>query len=157
MVTMMRQSRFLRALAILLVLLLSAMPAAAAAWRFDAGEAGLWVDGQFNGFVVGCSGSAVTLSFFGFPARLETGMVYSVVVTIDGTARRFRAKAGTRPGAPGSALVASISGGEAATLIDALRRGRKAEIAAPAGRYDLPLAGSSKALGAMGASCPAAS
>lgn len=123
--------------------------ASAAGWRFVEGEAGLWVDGGFNGLVVGCSGSALSLGFFGFPARFPSETTHSVVVTIDGTARRFRARAGQRAGAPGSFLSTSLSGAAAGQFVEALRKGRAAEIATPSGRYDLPLSGSAKALDAL--------
>lgn len=134
----------------------AASPASAASWRFAGGEAGLWVDGEFNGLVVGCRGEALSLSFFGFAARLQPDTTYSVVVTVDDTARRYRAKPGQRPGARRQALVTAISGNAAADLVEALRKGRKAEVATPAGRYDLPLSGSAKALDALVAAsgCP---
>ena len=49
------------------------------------------------------------------------------------------------------------SDAEAASLVDALRRGRTAEVATPAGRYELPLSGSAKALDTLAQSqgCPA--
>ena len=138
-------------------LAVAVIPAEAAAWRFVAGEAGLWVDGGLNGLAIGCGPQGLSLSAFGFPMRMEAGTLHTVVVTIDGTARRFRAKAGQRPGAPGSALTATLSGSEAASLVDALRRGRTAEVATPAGRYELPLSGSAKALDTLAQSqgCPA--
>lgn len=124
----------------------------AAAWRFDGQAAGLWVDGGFNGLAVGCSGAALSLRFFGFPTRLSSGTTYSVVVTIDGTARRFRADAGPRRGAAGTVLSTAISGEAAREFVAALRRGRRAEVATPAGLYELPLSGSAKALDALGES-----
>ncbi|ORE91428.1 hypothetical protein ATO4_18899 [Aurantimonas sp. 22II-16-19i] len=150
------RSRALLAAGVSLGLAMAVVPVEAAGWRFVAGEAGLWVDGGLNGLAVGCGPQGLSLSVFGFPARLETGTLHSVVVTIDGTARRFRARAGQRPGAPGSALTATLSGFEAESLVDALRRGRTAEVATPAGRYELPLSGSAKALDALGQSpgCP---
>ncbi len=130
--------------------------ASAAGWRFADGKAGLWVDGGFNGLVVGCSGSALSLSFFGFPARLSGDDRHSVVVTIDGTARRLRAKAEQRAGAPGSVLSTTVSDAAATDFVEALRKGLKAEVATPVGRYELPLSGSAKALDALkdAAGCP---
>ncbi|TFF19907.1 hypothetical protein E3C22_19810 [Jiella endophytica] len=138
-----------------LAALMPVRPGLAAGWRFANGQAGLWADGAFNGLVVGCGEGGVSFDFFGFPARLEAGTSYSVVVTVDGTARRLRAKADGGQGV-GSTLSATLGGQEAADLIEALGRGRKAEVATPAGRYDLPLAGSSKALDALrrSADCP---
>ena len=128
----------------------------AAGWRYFGGEAGLWVDGALNGIAIGCDAGSLSLRFFGFATRLEAGRSYSVVLTIDDTARRFRARVGEARAGAGSGLTMAVKGPEAASLIDALRRGRKAEIATPAGRYDLPLSGSSKALDALTQSvgCP---
>ncbi|WP_163461224.1 hypothetical protein [Jiella pacifica] len=151
-----RALRFGLSLFLLPSLCAAPSPAYAAGWRFAGGEAGLWADGGFNGLAVGCQGRALSLSFFGFAARLQPAMTYSVVLTVDDTARRFRARPERRAGAPRQALVASVSGETAVDLVEALRKGRKAEVATPAGRYDLPLSGSAKALDALVASsgCP---
>ncbi|MCE7027098.1 hypothetical protein [Jiella avicenniae] len=154
--TISRPPRRLVRTLVLVSLCAATYPALAAGWRFAGGEAGLWVDGGFNGLAVGCRGGALSLSFFGFAARLQPGTAHSVVLTVDDTARRFRARPAQRPGARLPALVTSVSGSAAGELVAALRKGRKAEVATPAGRYDLPLSGSAKALDALAASsgCP---
>ncbi|MBO0904952.1 hypothetical protein [Jiella sonneratiae] len=137
------------ALAAICLAVAPASAASAAGWRYEAGQAGLWTGGGFNGLALRCSGGALSLAFFGFPVRLESGLSYTVVVTVDGTARRFRTRPSQRRGAAGSTLSTELSGQAAADFVEALKRGRKAEVATPAGRYDLPLAGSGKALDAL--------
>ncbi|MBO0661558.1 hypothetical protein LQ948_03125 [Jiella sp. MQZ9-1] len=131
-----------------------AAPGAAASWRYAGGEAGLWVDGDFNGITLSCRNGELAMSVFGFPERLEAGLGYTVVLDVDGTARRLRTRPGTRRGAPGSVLSVTLAGAEAKNIVDAIRRGRKAEISTPAGRYGLPLSGSAKALDRLIEACP---
>ena len=146
---MRRAHRLMGAVVVTAFMITSVHASRAASWRFSGSQAGLWADGGFNGFVVSCGPGGVSLEFFGFPARLESGMTFSVVVTVDGTARRFRTKAAARRGAAGSTLSTTLSAAATSDFLEALRRGKKAEIATPAGLYALPLAGSSKALDAL--------
>lgn len=125
--------------------------ASAQSWGFSDGAAGLSVDGALTGLTVGCAGAGLSLGFSGFSTRLQAGAPYTVVVTIDGIARRYRTIAFA--GGAGSVLRATVVGGEANWIIEALRKGRKAVVATPAGRYDVPLSGSAKALEQLRAAC----
>ncbi|MCQ0989168.1 hypothetical protein [Jiella marina] len=128
-------------------------PAGAQSWGYANGTAGLSVEDRFTGLTVECAGAGLALGFSGFSTRLQAGAAYTVVITIDGIARRFRAIAFTGGREAGSVLRAAVTGGEATDLVEALRRGRKAVVATPAGRYEVPLAGSAQALEKLRTGC----
>jgi hypothetical protein len=127
--------------------LMTAVPAGAQNWTASGQTAGLTVNGRFTGLSLTCTTSgSVEIVFSGFPARLEAGSTYTVPLTVDGTAFLYEAQARDGGERDFSELVHVASMSELSGLLDALASGRAAEISSPAGRYLVPLAGSSRAL-----------
>jgi hypothetical protein len=140
------KTRWAGALAVAAALIV-AVPASAQTWSASERTAGLTVDGAFTGLALTCTTSgSIEMVFSGFPARLEAGNTYTVPVTVDGTAFLYEAEARDGGERGFSTLVHFASMGELSGLLDALASGRSAEISSPAGRYVVPLAGSSRAL-----------
>ncbi|MCB8838714.1 hypothetical protein [Aurantimonas sp. VKM B-3413] len=134
---------------------LMAAPAAAQSWRVVGDMAGLSVDGRLTGLAVACSGGRAEITLSGFDTKLQGGERYTAGVTVDDTAYLFETRARDDPRGPGSILVGAISKQVATPFVEALRRGRRAEVATPAGHYRIPLSGSGKALGSILPACPA--
>ncbi|RYE75851.1 MAG: hypothetical protein EOP19_25360 [Hyphomicrobiales bacterium] len=138
-----------------------ASPAAAAGgWRAEpagasARTAGYGAGRGFTTIWMSCAGlppGRLALRFSGFAAGLPTDGSYTVVVSANDIA--FLQE--TRPVARGDGghdLARTASLGELQPMIDALKKGRKVEVSAPAGRVTLPLTGSGKALAALEAGC----
>ncbi|MEX6504734.1 hypothetical protein [Jiella sp. M17.18] len=124
------------------------LPGAAFAqrWRASGQTAGLVVDGALTGLSLTCTGSGLAITLSGFAARFGTGERYTVGVSVDGTAYLFDTAARADPNGAGSILVGTVPAKSAAGFVDALRKGKAAEVASPAGRYKVPLSGSGAAL-----------
>lgn len=138
-------------------LLGASLALAASAWTAGGDRAGLSAKGGGETIGFGCAGlpaGRMRVVLGGFDAGLlQTGLDYTVVVTIDGTAypQSLRAVAG---GAGRRDLTRTAPGADFQPLLDALAAGAKAEIASPAGREPLSLKGSGKALKTLRAACP---
>ena len=125
-------------------------PLRAQTWAGSASEAGLSVGGELTGVSFRCLGGGRTrLIFSGFSSRLQPGTTYTVALTIDGTAYLYATKADDS----GYALTVEDTASAYASLIEALRKGRSAEVSAPAGRYQVPLRGSGDALARFSRQC----
>lgn len=139
---------------VLAALLPVASPAGAQTWTFAERTAGLTVNGSFTGLSFTCAGSdSVEVTFSGFPAHLEAGTTYTVPVSVEGTAFLLSATARDGGERAFSALVHVASTDALSGLLEALARGRTAEISSPAGPYVVPLAGSGRALEALRLEC----
>jgi hypothetical protein len=88
------------------VLLLAAVaPALGQSWRSDGAVAGFTAGSGFTGLTFRCaSAGRVTVSFSGFPGRLQAGQPHTVVATVDDTA--FVLDTIARDAGSGSILVA---------------------------------------------------
>ncbi|GGE22064.1 hypothetical protein GCM10011390_46770 [Aureimonas endophytica] len=138
-----------------LALLLSPAPARADSWTFrpaaNGGSAGFLAESGWSGLWFACSGGAAVLTVSTFGARLAGDAEQRAVLDIDGTAFLQRMRSGTVDGGP--VLRRPLTRAELEALAGALGKGRKAEIAMPAGRFALPLKGSGKALASLLAAC----
>lgn len=130
-----------------------ASPTQAAGWITSGNSAGYSNGGGFTGLTLGCTAGRPMVSFSGFAMQLQDGASYTVALTVDGTAYLFTARARSTPNAPGSVLTGPLQRQQAAGLVDALRKGKVAEVSGPAGHYNVPLSGSGKALGALPSGC----
>ncbi|MER0239578.1 hypothetical protein [Fulvimarina sp. MAC8] len=128
-------------------LILFGTVAGAQTWRNNGTTSGFYADGRPNGIFLRCSGPSMTVNFTGYDALLPNGTSYRVGISIDGIARLFRTRSYNVRGR--SILVHQDSLANLRPLIDDLRKGKTAEITTPAGRYNVPLAGSGAALGAL--------
>lgn len=128
-------------------LVYSSVSSEAQTWRNNGTTSGFYAEGRPNGIFLRCAGPSMTLNFTGYDAQLPNGTSYRVGVSVDGVARLFKARTYTVRGR--SILVHEDSRANLASLIDDLRKGKTAEITTPAGRYNVPLAGSGAALGAL--------
>jgi hypothetical protein len=138
------------------LLLLAVSPAGAAdGWLFrpaNGGSAGFASGGTYRGLWLDCAGGGGARLLVGTGGtRLQGGVDQTAVVTVDGTSFLQIARAGEEDGEP--VLARTLAAPEFQRLADALRKGRKAEVATPAGRFALPLDGSGRALGGLLAAC----
>ena len=120
-------------------------------------EAGSLIDGAFAGLLFRCAGEGrieTVLTHNG--AVFDRAQTHTIVLSVDGVATMLpaRALAGSRPGDDDFVHVGPAA--ETAPLLDALSRGSALEVSGPSGRYRLGLDGSSKAIAAFRAGCPAA-
>ncbi len=134
------------------LLLAAVVPALGQSWRSDGAVAGFTAGAGFTGVTFRCAAAGrVTVSFSGFPGRLQAGQAHTVVATVDDTA--FVLEAIARDAGSGSILVVDGALAARAGFIEALRKGRSVEVAGPLGRYSLPLTGSGDALAAFTQGC----
>ncbi|MDX1730043.1 MAG: hypothetical protein R3184_02785, partial [Aurantimonas coralicida] len=118
----------------------------------DGAVAGFTAGAGFTGLTFRCATAGrVTVSFSGFPGRLQAGQAHTVVATVDDTA--FVLEAIAHDAGSGSILMAEGTLAARAGFIEALRKGRSVEVAGPVGRYSLPLTGSGDALAAFMQGC----
>lgn len=140
--------------AVIVAATLVASPVRAQSWMASDATAGFAVDGGYTGLSFRCGPAGdVAMIFSGFGGGLQNGEIYTVAVSVDGTAFLFDATARRGEGAEPSRLVQESSLASLSGLIEALRRGRTAEISGPAGHYTVPLTGSGKALAALRERC----
>lgn len=133
----------------LLLATLPASPALAQQWRADGARAGFAKGGALAGLVFECRpGGRLRTIVAGNGASFPADRDLTVAFDVDGTAwlRPFRAEP---EGGGASRFVREEPLAEARDLLEALRRGSSLEIAGPAGRVALPLAGSGRAIGAL--------
>ncbi|UIJ71620.1 hypothetical protein [Aurantimonas sp. HBX-1] len=147
-------TRRIGAVLVLAAALAAAPPASAQSWAVAGRTAGFKVGGSFTGLALTCvAPGRVELTFSGFPAHLPTGGDYTVPVSVDGTAFIFETEARDGSERDFSTLVHVAPASEMTALLDALAQGRAAEVASPAGRYVVPLAGSGRAVEAFRQLC----
>lgn len=142
------------ACAVVVTAAVAASPARAQSWTGSDGTAGFAIAGDYTGLSFRCgSDGEVAMIFSGFPGGLQDGGGYTVGVSVDGTAFLYEATARAGEADGTSILVSRGAPAGLAELIAALRKGRSAEISAPAGRYTIPLTGSGKALESLLRTC----
>ncbi|WP_152046689.1 hypothetical protein [Aureimonas psammosilenae] len=133
--------------------LLTPLPAVAAdgwAFRTEGGaKAGYVADGGWAGLWFACTPEGRRLFVSAGKTPRQTGIERTVILDVDGTAflQRMRTDSGS------STLSRPLTAAEAGALGAALAKGKRAEIAMPAGRFVLPLNGSGKAMAAFAAAC----
>lgn len=140
--------------AVIVAAAVAASPARAQIWTASDGTAGFTVGGAYTGLFFRCGPDGkVAITFSGFPGGLQDGGGYTVGVSVDGTVFLYEATARDGEAEGTSILVSRGSPVGLSALIDALRKGRSAEISGPAGRYTVPLTDSGKALDNLRRTC----
>lgn len=149
-----RRRATVRAFAALVILAAGGTARAEWATREAAGglEAGTLVDGRFAGLLLRCPAPGrlqIVLTHNG--AAFDRAREHTLSLSVDGVATLLPARAVA--GTDGDDFVHEGAPAALEPLTAALARGRDVEIAAPSGRYTLPLAGSSRALEAFAQAC----
>ncbi|WP_206453715.1 hypothetical protein [Aurantimonas marina] len=140
--------------AVIVAAAVAASPARAQNWTSSDRTAGFTVGGAYTGLFFRCGPDGkVVMIFSGFPGGLQDGGGYTVGVSVDGTVFLYEATARDGEAEGTSILVSRGSPAALSALIDALRKGRSAEISGPAGRYTIPLTDSGKALDNLRRTC----
>lgn len=143
---------------VILGLALSGFPGGACAqqWGADAdgARAGYKQNGRYAGLLLECGKEGgLRILASGNGANYPADRDMTVILSVDGFARRLTVRAEPEPAGGGSRFAATEPAGEAADLVAALRKGKVLEVSSPAGTIRLPLAGSGKALAALTQAC----
>jgi hypothetical protein len=134
-----------------------AAPALAQDWAFRAGQgaAGSLAEGELAGVVLRCREGVQELHLTHNAAAFDHERTHTIVLSVDGTAFPFEARAQPSERTGDDDFVAMTDTAALAPLLAALAKGKAVEVSAPSGRYTLGLSGSSAALSAFARACPA--